>query len=180
MNTTAAALQANVTAATIRTWCRRGVVAAAKQAGRWIIDTASLAARIAIGAMRTRKAVMTTSGTIIQMPDGDFGILGDAGILAAAFENGTPVTPTNEPYAGDRIYLGVTRETWGDYGRTLETAGLAYTKEDGRAVYRIDTQRLAAEAPAFYAVLVEMWDREEAAEAAVMSQDRAYFNPRYI
>lgn len=55
MNTTAAALQANVTVATIRTWCRRGVVAATKQAGRWIIDAASLAARIAIGAMRARK-----------------------------------------------------------------------------------------------------------------------------
>ncbi|MFE2563094.1 helix-turn-helix domain-containing protein [Streptomyces mirabilis] len=55
MNTTAAALQAHVTTATIRTWCRTGVIAAAKVAGRWIIDTASLAARIAIGAMRTRK-----------------------------------------------------------------------------------------------------------------------------
>lgn len=52
----AAATQANVTTATIRAWCRLGAVAAAKQAGRWIIDTASLARRIAIGAMRTRKA----------------------------------------------------------------------------------------------------------------------------
>ncbi|MER5875499.1 helix-turn-helix domain-containing protein [Streptomyces sp. NPDC001910] len=180
MNTTAAAAEAKVTVATIRTWCRRGAVAAVKQAGRWIIDTASLAARIAIGAMRARKAAMTTTGTIIQMPDGDFGILGDAGILAAAFENGTPVTPTNEPYAGDRIYLGITRETRGDYGRTVETVGLAYTKDDGQAVYRIDTQRLASDAPAFYAVLEEMWDREEAAEAAAMSQDRDYFNPRYM
>ncbi|MGW4603700.1 hypothetical protein ACWENS_10565 [Streptomyces sp. NPDC004532] len=56
MNTTAAAVQADVTVATIRTWCRNGAVAAAKTAGRWIIDTASLAARIAIGAMRARKA----------------------------------------------------------------------------------------------------------------------------
>ncbi|MET9150025.1 helix-turn-helix domain-containing protein [Streptomyces griseoflavus] len=56
MNTTAAATQANVTVATIRTWCRRGVIAAAKTAGKWVIDTASLAARIAIGAMRARKA----------------------------------------------------------------------------------------------------------------------------
>ncbi|MEU5772669.1 hypothetical protein ABZ819_05105 [Streptomyces venezuelae] len=55
MNTTAAALQANVTVPTIRTWCRIGAVAAIKTAGRWIIDTASLTARIAIGAMRTRK-----------------------------------------------------------------------------------------------------------------------------
>lgn len=52
MNTTAAAIQAGVTTDTIRTWCRRGAVAAVKAAGRWIIDTASLARRIAIGAMR--------------------------------------------------------------------------------------------------------------------------------
>ncbi|MFM9373220.1 hypothetical protein [Streptomyces sp. Da 82-17] len=56
MNTTAAALEAHVTADTIRTWCRRGVIAAIKQAGRWIIDSASLARRITIG---QRKARMT-------------------------------------------------------------------------------------------------------------------------
>lgn len=54
--TAAAAAQAGVTVATIRTWCRRGVIAATKTAGRWIIDTASLTHRIAIGAMRARKA----------------------------------------------------------------------------------------------------------------------------
>ncbi|MGY3341099.1 hypothetical protein ACVW0K_007292 [Streptomyces filamentosus] len=52
MNTTAAATEAHVTVATIRTWCRRGVIAAAKKAGCWIIDTASLARRIATGARR--------------------------------------------------------------------------------------------------------------------------------
>nr|WSX25548.1 helix-turn-helix domain-containing protein [Streptomyces tubercidicus] len=52
MNTTAAALQAHVTVATIRTWCRRGIIAATKQAGRWIIDTASLARRLTIGALK--------------------------------------------------------------------------------------------------------------------------------
>ncbi|MFJ9799836.1 hypothetical protein [Streptomyces sp. NPDC101145] len=52
MNTTAAALQARVTVATIRTWCRVGAVAAVKTAGRWIIDTASLAHRIAISAWK--------------------------------------------------------------------------------------------------------------------------------
>lgn len=55
MNTTAAAAQANVTTATIRTWCRRNAIAAVKQAGRWIIDAASLAHRIAVGVMRARK-----------------------------------------------------------------------------------------------------------------------------
>jgi hypothetical protein len=52
MDTTAAATQAGVTVATIRTWCRRGVIAAVKQAGRWIIDTPSLTHRIAIAAMK--------------------------------------------------------------------------------------------------------------------------------
>ena len=52
MNTTAAAAEAQVAVTTIRTWCRAGVIAATKRAGRWIIDTASLAARIAIGKMK--------------------------------------------------------------------------------------------------------------------------------
>jgi hypothetical protein len=52
MNTTAAAIQANVTVATIRTWCRRGVIAAVKAAGRWVVDAVSLTRRIAIGAMK--------------------------------------------------------------------------------------------------------------------------------
>ncbi|WP_458089462.1 hypothetical protein [Streptomyces malaysiensis] len=57
MNTTAGAIEASVTVDTIRTWCRIGAVAALKQAGRWVIDAASLAHRIAIGARRAaRKA----------------------------------------------------------------------------------------------------------------------------
>jgi hypothetical protein len=56
MNTTTAATTAGVTVATIRDWARRGIIAATKHAGRWIIDTASLARRIAIGARKTRKA----------------------------------------------------------------------------------------------------------------------------
>lgn len=56
MNTTTAATEAHVTAATIRTWARRGVITATKTAGRWVIDATSLARRIAIGARRIRKA----------------------------------------------------------------------------------------------------------------------------
>jgi hypothetical protein len=52
MNTTAAALKAKVTTDTIRAWCRKGVIAAAKAAGRWVIDATSLAARIAIDSMK--------------------------------------------------------------------------------------------------------------------------------
>lgn len=60
ITTAAAALQAGVTVATIRNWCRNGVVAATKRAGRWVIDTTSLTHRIAIAAMRTRKAPAVT------------------------------------------------------------------------------------------------------------------------
>lgn len=52
MDTATAATHAGVTAATIRTWCRIGAVAAIKAAGRWVIEAASLARRIALG---TRK-----------------------------------------------------------------------------------------------------------------------------
>ncbi|WP_371793056.1 helix-turn-helix domain-containing protein [Streptomyces sp. NBC_01471] len=52
MNTTAAADTAKVTVATIRDWARRGVIEATKTAGRWVIGSASLARRIAIGAMK--------------------------------------------------------------------------------------------------------------------------------
>ncbi|MFD5899109.1 helix-turn-helix domain-containing protein [Streptomyces sp. NPDC060366] len=66
MNTTTAAQTANVTVATIRTWARNGVIAATKTAGRWIIDTASLARRIAIGAMKrpAKPAVFTTESMV--------------------------------------------------------------------------------------------------------------------
>jgi hypothetical protein len=55
MNTATAASTANVTVATIRTWCRNGVITATKQAGRWIIDAASLAWRIALATIKTRR-----------------------------------------------------------------------------------------------------------------------------
>lgn len=64
MNTTAAAAQANVTVATIRTWCRRGVVAATKQAGRWVIDAASLVRRIEIGARMDNPADALDENTL--------------------------------------------------------------------------------------------------------------------
>lgn len=50
--TTAAATKAGVSISTICTWCRVGAVAAIKTAGKWLIDAASLARRIAIGAQR--------------------------------------------------------------------------------------------------------------------------------
>jgi hypothetical protein len=66
MNTTAAAAQAKVTVATVRTWCRIGAVAAVKQAGRWVVDAASLAARIAIGKMKrpARPVILTPEALV--------------------------------------------------------------------------------------------------------------------
>jgi hypothetical protein len=48
MNTTLAAAKARRTVATIRTWCRRGVVAATKTGGKWVIDQTSLEYRISL------------------------------------------------------------------------------------------------------------------------------------
>ncbi|MFG2734367.1 helix-turn-helix domain-containing protein [Streptomyces harbinensis] len=48
ITTTQAATTARVTVATIRTWCRTGVIAATKTAGRWVIEAASLARRLQI------------------------------------------------------------------------------------------------------------------------------------
>ncbi|MET9445036.1 helix-turn-helix domain-containing protein [Streptomyces sp. NPDC006610] len=42
MDAATAAAKCKVTTETIRTWCRQGVIAATKQAGRWIIDPKSL------------------------------------------------------------------------------------------------------------------------------------------
>lgn len=44
MDAATAARKSNVTVATIRDWCRTGVIAATKTAGRWDIDTQSLRA----------------------------------------------------------------------------------------------------------------------------------------
>lgn len=49
MNTQTAATKAHVTVATIRTWCRRNVIAAVKTARGWVIDETSLNHRINLG-----------------------------------------------------------------------------------------------------------------------------------
>lgn len=114
-----------------------------------------------------------TTGTIVQMPTGEYGIVGDADALAAAYAAGTPIVPTNGPYSSDLLYLGLARETYGDYGRTLETLGLAYIKDDGRAVYYLDTNRLD-QAPAFAYAISDVDDYDAYGDA-----DDDYLNPRY-
>jgi hypothetical protein len=63
MDTTTAAQKAKVTVATVRTWCRIGAVAAAKVAGRWVIEAASLAYRISLTA-KERIVAFTTENMI--------------------------------------------------------------------------------------------------------------------
>ena len=66
MNSTLAAVEAHVSVDTVRVWCRTGVIAATKAAARWVIDATSLAARIAIGAMKrpVKKATAYTVETM--------------------------------------------------------------------------------------------------------------------
>ena len=98
ITTTEAATQAGVTVATIRTWCRRNVVAAVKRAGRWVIDTASLAHRITIGARRTRQE---TTPMIDLTATYAFTHAGDA-----APSTVTPVVKRRStPYAGNTISI---------------------------------------------------------------------------
>ena len=64
MNTSEAATQANVTTATIRTWARFGAITAVKTAGRWNIDEASLARRIALTAQPVAPKPLTAAAII--------------------------------------------------------------------------------------------------------------------
>ncbi|ACU71733.1 hypothetical protein Caci_2824 [Catenulispora acidiphila DSM 44928] len=114
-----------------------------------------------------------TTGTIVQLDSGEYGISGDATALADAYTNSTPIAPTNAPYAADLLYLGSTRETYGDYGRSLETLGLAYIKDDGQAVYYLNTNRLD-QAPA----LAEAFGQFD--NYGYDAADDDYINPRYM
>lgn len=62
MNTQTAATKAHVTVATIRTWCRRNVIATVKTTRGWVIDEASLLHRIALGKRALTVETMTAIG----------------------------------------------------------------------------------------------------------------------
>lgn len=176
MDTTTAALQAHVTTATIRLWARRGIIAATKTAGRWIVDAASLAHRIAIGAMRPRKATTVTPITIADELHGYIGTLGVRGPAAAlqtAFEAGAPVALTGA-YAGESVYLGYTTRT---PGCLEETIGLDHRDGD-IAVYLIDEDRLAG-APQVSAAIDAIYQDVIRIQAAADDVDDAYLNNYY-
>lgn len=185
ITTTEAAIQAGVTVATIRTWCRRNAISAAKQAGRWVIDTASLAHRITIG---QRKAPVTipihvTSRTTT-IP-GQPGAVGPEAVLRTAFEAGTQITLGGR-WEGERVYLGRERQTYGDHGITLERVGLdrhigQVAKLPGVevAVYLIDTSRLEG-APLLAAQVAETETKRlaayVAAEQRAQDEEDRYLN----
>jgi hypothetical protein len=68
-STTTAAQAANVTVATVRSWCRAGVLSAAKISGRWVIDAGSLAARIQIGLDIEVARIARKAGQIAKLAD---------------------------------------------------------------------------------------------------------------
>jgi hypothetical protein len=182
MNTTAAALQAHVTAATIRAWARRGVIAATKTAGRWIIDTASLAHRIAIAAMRTRKAAPVTDQPTYLLTDdkdhylGTVAVSGPAAALKAAYESGSPITLSGA-YAGEQVVLGFTARD--SLGRDIKTISLDHSDGD-TAVYLIneDLDRLTS-APKVAAAIDAILAGAALADAAQDAADDTYLNHYY-
>lgn len=188
MDTTAAALQAHVTAATIRAWCRKGVVAAVKTAGRWVVDAASLAHRITIAAIKARKAPTVPDFPFVLTNDIDtrgafLGVIGPADALRAAFESGAQITLGGK-YAGQRVYLGYTARGW-DGRPVCATKGLDH--EMGTypsapdvlgACYLVDTDRLA-DAPRLQRIVDDALEASAAAEARADAADDAYLNGYY-
>lgn len=116
MDTTTAAQRAGVTAATIRTWCRKGVVAAIKCAGRWIINASSLAYRITIGKERRVKKIQPLTRT--------------------EFEAATRARGITAPFKDQRCYgeYKAYQQTGrcdfgGEYGRLMVARGAALAAE---------------------------------------------------
>lgn len=125
MNTTAAAATAGVTAATIRTWCRRNVIAAVKTAGRWVIDATSLAARIAIGQRKAR--MMQTTYRIEQGTTVKYGTQRTTWTIVRT--DGTPAGygPGHDHRIHDAVFYS--RETAEFYAKFYENTPTGYRIE---------------------------------------------------
>lgn len=168
MDTRTAAKAANVTAATIRTWCRRGAVAAAKVGRRWDVEEASLTHRIALSAKASPLAVTDdTWGHAL-------GVSGPADLLARAFDAKQQIAITTGPYAGEKVHLGHTAYL----GATRD--GLDHANSDGTAVYLIDTDMLYDGAPTLLDAYEEVLAGGALALAEANRDEDAYLNPRYV
>lgn len=123
MNTTAAALEAHVTVDTIRTWARNGVITATKNAGRWVIDTASLARRIAIGAMKRPTKPATVAFTADTM----------VAIGGSRWRNsGT-----------DRVYINGWHTYLGLHVETRRSGSISHATLNGETISNTDARRFA-------------------------------------
>ncbi|MFJ5129932.1 hypothetical protein ACIP80_33205 [Streptomyces sp. NPDC088555] len=179
VTTTEAAAQAHVTVATIRAWCRRSVIAAAKVAGRWVIDNVSLDRRIAIGARRARKqapVIRLERSTDWRAGRHGYVVTGPADTLRAAYQHKTPVTLTGD-FDGDRLYLGTLIATYGDNGIVNQPVALL-DEEDNVATYAIDTRHLD-DAPRFLARIHRDNEELDAADARQAAADNAYLDNYY-
>lgn len=142
MNTTAAALQAHVTTATIRTWARRGVIAATKTAGRWIINAASLAHRIAIAALKTRKATgMNLDATYTYTRVGDTEPRTIAARIKTRTRHGITITSIDRiaPLLADRIDA-ITDEGARLHTLTVLERGYIYISDQPRDLFNASTR----------------------------------------
>src|SRR3954471_23108225 len=137
MNTTTAATKANVTVSTIRAWCRTGAVAAVKQAGRWIIDAASLAHRITIGQMKTARSTPARSrdlDTAIGQEVAQASYVGSAAGLRATLAR---VEAHNVGAFIDPTGVRISDAQWNDITVWLrsEIANLTSERRTQRAIY---------------------------------------------
>jgi excisionase family DNA binding protein len=150
MNTNEAATLAGVTPRTIRRWAAAGRIPATRTTRGWTITptaTVTIGRRSYTLQEPAISAVPITLSTRTGTRGAPLAAVGDADELRTAFETGTQITLSGK-CAGERIYLGHTRQTYND-GITLETIGLDRTlgespKYPGHtiAAYLVDMTRL--------------------------------------
>lgn len=168
MTTETAARLAGRTAATIRTWCRYGAVKAAKVAGRWVIDAASLARRIALD---TKEQPMQPALTKT-LSDGRTATVTREGKIWAVAVNGQPYTsgdlhkrpdPRDQKATvwaiGAQKVLGLSDD---------EYATLKAVLDAEREAYRLSPRGQRAE---LVTTLEIAYDKEAAARAAVQDHE---------
>lgn len=178
MNTTQAAKLAGVTPRTIRRWAQTGRINATRTGRAWHISP-DQTATIGRKTYTLQETAITTPPITLtnktRTPGAPIAALGDADELRHAFETGTPVTLSGK-HVGERVYLGHSRQIYGDHGITIEKTGLDRTlgespKYPGHiiAAYLVDMNRLQ-EAPTLAALKAQA-DAENLANA-IATEDR--------
>jgi hypothetical protein len=168
MNTQTAAAKAYRSASTIRTWCRRNIIAAVKTARGWDIDKTSLDHRIALSAKPAPVTLTERAG------GRHLGVHGPANLLAAAFNTQQQVTITAGPFTGEKVHLGYTPYFGGD------TTGLDYTNTDGTAIYYINVDTLHEGAPTLCDAYWQGMSDVITDYRQTNADEDEYLNPRYM